>query len=147
MFCGKCGTEIPVGMRFCGRCGAKVEESSAVVNSANFFNFFSSGYSEKSGAKTAILAMLFGPLGIHDFYTGNIIRGVIKLILTFFGIFVASAIWTLIDIVRLALGFYKDGEGKVVKPAHWIFVCALIFAILAVVGCFVLIRIFAAHMA
>lgn len=147
MFCSHCGAEIPAGMLYCGKCGIKTGEIPVAVNNANIFGDLPSEYSEKSGVKTAILAMLFGPLGIHDFYTGNINRGVIKLILTFFGIFIASAIWTLVDIIRLALGSYKDGEGNIVEPAPWIFVYAIIFVLLSIVVFLAFIRILATYMA
>lgn len=147
MFCCKCGSEIPAGMQFCGKCGTKAGEIPAEVNNTNVLNDFADEYSEKSGIKTAILAMLFGPLGIHDFYTGNVTRGVIKLILTFFGIFVASSIWTLIDIIRLALGSYKDGDGYTVEPAPWIFIYAIIFVLLSIVVFFAFIRILLAYIA
>lgn len=147
MFCCKCGAEIPPGMQYCGKCGTKAGEIPTESSVPNALDDYATEFSEKSGTKTAILAMLFGPLGIHDFYTGNIIKGVIKLILTSFGFFLASAVWTLIDMYRLAVGTYKDGDDYTLEPAPWVFVYAIIFAVLSIVIFIAFIRILIAYLA
>ena len=55
---------------------------------------------------TAILLCLFlGSLGIHRFYLGYTIIGVIQL-LTFGGLL----IWVIVDLIRLIIGSLKDYE-------------------------------------
>ena len=55
---------------------------------------------------TAILLCLFlGSLGIHRFYLGYTIIGVIQL-LTFGGFL----IWVIVDLIRLIIGSLKDSE-------------------------------------
>ena len=57
---------------------------------------------------TAILLCLFlGSLGIHRFYLGYTLIGVIQL-LTFGGFL----IWAIIDFIRLITGSLKDSEGN-----------------------------------
>ena len=57
---------------------------------------------------TAILLCLFlGIIGVHRFYLGFTLFGVIQL-LTGGGL----GIWALIDLVRLITGSLKDSEGK-----------------------------------
>ena len=57
---------------------------------------------------TAILLCLFlGSLGIHRFYLGYTLIGVIQL-LTFGGVL----IWAIVDFIRLNIGSLKDSEGK-----------------------------------
>ncbi len=57
---------------------------------------------------TAILLCLFlGSLGIHRFYLGYTLIGVIQL-LTLGGVL----IWTFVDLIRLIIGSLKDSEGK-----------------------------------
>ena len=57
---------------------------------------------------TAILLCLFlGSLGIHRFYLGYTLIGVIQL-LTFGGFL----IWAIIDLIRLIIGSLKDSEGN-----------------------------------
>ena len=55
---------------------------------------------------TAILLCLFlGSLGIHRFYLGYTLIGVIQL-LTFGGVL----IWAFVDLIRLIIGSLKDYE-------------------------------------
>ena len=57
---------------------------------------------------TAILLCFFlGSLGIHRFYLGYTLIGVIQL-LTFGGFL----IWAIIDLIRLIIGSLKDSEGN-----------------------------------
>jgi len=57
---------------------------------------------------TAILLCLFlGSLGIHRFYLGYTLIGVIQL-LTFGGVL----IWAIVDFIRLITGSLKDSEGN-----------------------------------
>ena len=57
---------------------------------------------------TAILLCLFlGSLGIHRFYLGYTLIGVIHL-LTFGG----ALIWAFADLIRLIKGSLKDSEGN-----------------------------------
>ena len=57
---------------------------------------------------TAILLCLFlGSLGIHRFYLGYTLIGVIQL-LTLGGVL----IWKFVDLIRLIIGSLKDSEGK-----------------------------------
>lgn len=62
---------------------------------------------------TALLLSLlgfFGICGIHRFYAGRPITGILQLITVgFFGI------WQLIDIICLIFGCMRDGDGKVMK--------------------------------
>ena len=57
---------------------------------------------------TAILLYLFlGSLGIHRFYLGYILIGVMQL-LTFGGLI----IWAIVDLIMLIIGSLKDSEGN-----------------------------------
>mgnify|MGYP001322062155 FL=1 len=67
--------------------------------------------SEKSFVSTLLLAILLGGLGVHRFYVGKIGTGIVML-LTFGGL----GIWTLIDIIMIAVGNFKDSSGLPIKP-------------------------------
>ena len=69
------------------------------------------GNSEKSFVATLILCILLGGLGVHRFYVGKIWTGVLML-LTFGGL----GIWTLVDIIVIAVGNFKDSNGLPIKP-------------------------------
>ncbi len=69
-----------------------------------------SGKSEKSFVATLILCILLGGLGVHRFYVGKIWTGVFML-LTFGGL----GIWTLVNIIVIAVGNFKDSNGLPIK--------------------------------
>ena len=69
--------------------------------------------SEKGFVPTLILCLLLGSLGVHRFYAGKIGTGILML-LTLGGL----GIWTLIDIIMIAVGSFKDSNGNLIKSGH-----------------------------
>ena len=67
--------------------------------------------SPKGFVPTLILCILLGGLGVHRFYVGKVVTGII-MILTLGGL----GIWTLIDLIRIAVGSFKDSNGLPIKP-------------------------------
>ncbi len=67
--------------------------------------------SEKTFVATLLLAVLLGGLGIHRFYVGKTGTGILML-LTLGGL----GIWSLIDIIVIAMGNFKDSDGLSIKP-------------------------------
>ena len=63
-----------------------------------------------------LLAWFVGVFGIHRFYAGRVGSGIAMLVLTItiFGIFI-TAIWSLVDLIILACGSFRDGDGVVMK--------------------------------
>ena len=61
----------------------------------------------KSKITAILLCFFLGGLGIHRFYLGYTLIGVIQL-LTFGGFL----IWAIVDIFRLIIGSLKDSEGN-----------------------------------
>lgn len=66
--------------------------------------------SEKDWLVTLLLSLFVGSLGIHRFYVGKIGTGILQLI-TLGG----CGIWTLIDIIMIATGNFKDKDGNEIK--------------------------------
>ena len=66
--------------------------------------------SEKSFVTTLILCLLLGGLGVHRFYVGKTGTGIL-MILTLGGL----GIWSLIDLIRIAVGSFKDSDGRTIK--------------------------------
>lgn len=66
--------------------------------------------SEKDWLTTLLLCFLLGSLGIHRFYVGKIGTGILQLI-TLGG----CGVWTLIDLVMVITGSFKDKDGNVIK--------------------------------
>ena len=61
----------------------------------------------KSKLTAILLCFFLGSLGIHRFYLGYTLIGVIQL-LTFGGFL----IWAIVDIIKLIIGSLKDSEGN-----------------------------------
>jgi TM2 domain-containing membrane protein YozV len=63
--------------------------------------------STKSWLVTLLLCLFLGGLGVHRFYTGKIGTGILML-LTLGGL----GIWVLVDLIMIAVGSFKDKEGR-----------------------------------
>ncbi len=66
--------------------------------------------SEKGFVPTLLLCLLLGGLGVHRFYVGKIGTGILMLI-TLGGL----GIWTLVDLIMIAVGSFKDKQDLVIK--------------------------------
>lgn len=68
--------------------------------------------SEKGFVPTLLLCLLLGGLGVHRFYVGRPGTG-IAMLLTLGGL----GIWSLIDLIIIATGGFKDGKGLKIKSS------------------------------
>ncbi|WJZ02520.1 TM2 domain-containing protein [Corynebacterium freiburgense] len=82
--------------------------------------------SQKSWIAAALLAFLFGPFGIHNFYLGYSRRGLVQLVTFIAGVFTAPfivgilpmfavALWTFIEMILIIVGaspYDKDGFNR-----------------------------------
>ena len=69
--------------------------------------------SEKGFVPTLLLCYFLGVLGVHRFYAGKIGTGIL-MILTFGGF----GIWIIVDMVMIAVGSFKDGQGLLIKASN-----------------------------
>lgn len=75
-----------------------------------------SGISEKSRLASLLLVIFLGGLGIHRFYVGKIVTGIILLLVTissplFMGAtLVVTSIWVLVDFILVLVGSFKDKQ-------------------------------------
>jgi TM2 domain-containing membrane protein YozV len=66
--------------------------------------------SDKDFVTMLLLCFFLGGFGVHRFYAGKTGTGILML-LTLGGF----GFWTMIDFIIIAVGKFKDKEGKVVK--------------------------------
>ncbi|MCW5836312.1 MAG: TM2 domain-containing protein, partial [Labilithrix sp.] len=65
------------------------------------------GGPQKSWMTTLLLALFVGYFGVHRFYTGHTLFGVLQLVTCGGG-----GLWTLIDIIFIVTGKYTDAQGR-----------------------------------
>jgi hypothetical protein len=109
IMCVACGTPPMAGNKYCYNCKAETDPNASIcmkcgvaIKGNNLID------SESKDWLTALLLCIFlGTLGIHRFYTNHIGIGIAQL-LTLGG----CGIWTLVDIILIATGSLKDGDGR-----------------------------------
>lgn len=102
-YCPNCGKENVNNSNFCSQCGTTLKEN---TNNENL---------DKKGKERLIaglLGIIFGGIGVHNFYLGFTTKGVIQIIATIFTFGIAS-IWGFIEgIMILAGGINYDANGN-----------------------------------
>ncbi len=105
MYCEKCGTDVGDG-KFCPNCGAEVGGSGAPAAQQQFYE---PGQKTVNKIAYGIIAILIGDFGIHRFYAGKWLSGILYLL------FFWTAIPGIIGLVEgiLALTRPDDGQGNI----------------------------------
>ncbi|MDG2371607.1 MAG: NINE protein [Flavobacteriaceae bacterium] len=98
-FCADCGKKISKKALSCPNCGSPIIKP-GTQNAENRF------------ITTLLLCWFLGVFGVHRFYTGHTLIGVLQLI-TLGG----CGIWTLIDFIMILLGNFKDSDGVKIKTS------------------------------
>jgi TM2 domain-containing membrane protein YozV len=95
-FCHNCRASTTPNANICMKCGVGLSKASAPVNGES-----------KDWLTALLLAIFLGNLGVHRFYTGHTGIGLAQLF-TLGG----CGIWTIIDIIQIATGNFKDAKGN-----------------------------------
>lgn len=98
MICPRCDSEIKYGAQQCPYCGLKFKYTQPVESKA-----------KRSTA--AVFTAIFGGMGLHNFYTGYFLRGVIRLVifLLFCGFFVSPQVMNIITTGYIRFSFDLTG--------------------------------------
>jgi TM2 domain-containing membrane protein YozV len=102
-YCSECGALINVKAEICPKCGVRqsiliTPVSPEVTEQRNKW------------ITCLLLCWFLGILGVHRFYTGHMGIGVIQLF-TLGG----CGIWTIIDLIIIVTGNFKDADGNPIK--------------------------------
>jgi TM2 domain-containing membrane protein YozV len=109
VMCVACGTPPRAGNKFCPNCKSETAANAAIcmkcgVGLKGENQIDGEG---KDWLTTLLLAIFLGGFGVHRFYTGHTGIGIAQL-LTLGG----CGIWSLIDIIMIATGSFKDAKGN-----------------------------------
>ena len=102
-FCSSCGAEANEKAVVCIKCGVALNPAAM----GSLGNLNPAGSSDKEWLVAVLLCFFLGFLGVHRFYTGHTVIGVVQL-LTLGG----CGIWTVIDFILILIGSYKDAQGR-----------------------------------
>ena len=106
VMCVKCGIPPKSGSKFCQNCGeATVPEAVVCVKCGVQLTKGRGG--GKDWLPVLLLCFFLGGLGVHRFYTGHTLFGVIQL-LTLGG----CGVWTLVDLILILTDKFKDADGN-----------------------------------
>jgi len=99
VFCRSCGAVIRKEAEICPKCGVRQRGSSEAFGDVS-----------KTWLIALLLSIFVGYLGVHRFYLGKIGTGIL-MIITLGG----CGIWTIIDIILIATGSFKDANGNIIS--------------------------------
>ena len=100
MICKNCGNEIPEGSKFCPACGKEAENTAG-----------EGAVSKKSRTEAMLFGIFFGSIGVHNFYLGQVGKGIAKILLTVFGSIFCSVGFTKMMLLAFRIlrsGWYYD---------------------------------------
>lgn len=96
-YCHECGKIINVQAEICPECGVRQPD----VKTPSALDV------DNKWLMSLLLCWFLGVLGVHRFYLGHTATGIVQLI-TLGG----CGIWSLIDLILIATGNFKDADGN-----------------------------------
>lgn len=70
--------------------------------------------SPKSRLATLLFAIFLGGFGVHSFFVGKVGVGIAQIAITVVSLGTLGWIWPLVDVILIAVGNYKDQQGRLV---------------------------------
>ena len=106
--CISCGSKPLAGYNFCPHCGSPSQKHAQVCLTCGVA--FVGALSDNVFLLTLLLAVFLGGIGIHRFFHGHIVTGILMIVtLGGFGI------WYIIDLILIVTGNFKDSNGDPIK--------------------------------
>lgn len=103
-FCSECGATIKVKAEVCPKCGVRQQAHAQHHSGVN---------PPKSRTTFILLGLFLGFFGIHNFYAGYTVKGLIQLALGIVNLFImvgyiGLAIWAIVEIIVVKV----DAQGR-----------------------------------
>ncbi len=95
--CTKCGFRPSDGDKFCNHCGKETQQKQVICLSCG--RPLTSGPSRKKIA-AGLFAIFLGCFGVHKFYLGYTVQGLIMLLVSILTIFILAAIPAIIGLIE-----------------------------------------------
>ena len=105
--CPVCGAPCDSSAYACSNCGNILGGAPRGYNPGSYNNqaYRPAGINKpKSRIAAGVLALVFGGIGIHNFYLGYNSKGIAQLVLAFFSCGVISGIWALVEAIMIFSG-------------------------------------------
>ncbi len=114
--CARCGSPAGTGTGYCSNCGLPMEPGHADCTRCGYTEAVAPGPAGKSKIAAGVLALVFGSLGVHNFYLGYTGKGVAQLLISLISLgtlsFISS-IWGIVEGIMILCGSIKtDAKGN-----------------------------------
>ena len=125
-FCQNCGAETKPEQEICLKCGTLLKREDKQIDPTR-----------KNQLMALLLCLFVGWLGVHRYYMGRVGSGVAMLVLYLSGLvaflftiryrglyvlaamaFIGFFVWWIIDLISIATGKMKDGEGRELRKSR-----------------------------
>ena len=117
--CVRCGFRVNTGNRFCANCGRPATPGASICTNCGSILAVFLARNAKSRIAAGIFGLLFGSLGVHNFYLGYTGKAVAQLLITLLTCgagSIISTIWGFIEgVLILAGSINEDGDGIPLK--------------------------------
>ena len=115
VMCMSCGTPPKSGNHFCQNCGAETNLAAELCVKCGVRLAIPAAEGVKSKMVAGILGIILGGLGIHRFYLGFVVLGIVQIVVTFIT-FGFGALWGFVEgILILSGSMNKDAKGRPLK--------------------------------